>query len=1035
MRKVQFTALTLLSVGLLACSSNPVSTAQVKVQKQAGEGFWSTSGSKIIDASGQVVRITGVNWFGLETPNYVPHGLWSVNYKTLLNQVKSLGFTVLRLPYSNEMLDGPKMPSGLNEAANPDLKGLNSLQVMDRIIEYAGSIGLKIFLDRHRPGADQQSALWYTDKYSEQRWIDDWKFLATRYKGNPTVVGADLHNEPHSVDGGLSSCWGCGDPKQDWRLAAEKAGNAILGVNPDWLIIVEGNECWAPDGSAVKPTPWSPNPNMSCNWWGGNLQGAQKYPVRLSRPNKLVYSSHDYGMSVYNGQPWFTDPSFPATLEPHWRKNWGYLVENNIAPVIAGEFGSTLQDPKDQVWLPALLKYLEKIGASWTYWSLNPNSGDTKGILLDDWTSVDHVRYDVVKPFLVLLDGGTTNKFPVVAITTPTSGQNFASGAAVSVKGTASDPDGTVSKVDLYVDGVLKGTDTAAPYEFSATGLANGSHTVKLTATDNKGATASAAQAITVGTDTGTVTEYCTDFHTITLGAYKYVNNTWGSSKTNGQPYKQCLQERTVNGVKQYGWNWNWPGYEPTVYAYPEIIYGWKPWDTMTSTDPRFPMKINGMPNVQMTWDVSGTRAGHYDFAPEIWFTSTPGDGAARPKDITTEIMIWLDYDATTNPGGSKVASSVIDGVSYDIYSMFITTADASWRYLAYKGPAGRNSGTINIDKIAKDAVAKGLANGEHYMSGVEFGDESSGGTGNIWVNKYEIKVGSTVNTPPVVSVSSPTEGQTFAAGSSVTVSSTATDSDGTISRVDLYVDGALSQTRTAAPYNFTVGGLASGAHSLKVTATDNGGATSSVTRNITVQGTNTPPTLTVSSPTEGQSFPAGSTVNVAATATDSDGVSKLDFYIDGVLKGTDTTSPYTYSATGLAAGAHSIKVVATDTKGAASTVTRNITLGGSTPVCKVVYTKQNDWGTGATISLDITNTSSTPVNGWTLTFNFTGNQAINQSWSSTYTQSGQAVTLKNLDYNATLAAGATTNLGFNLTYTGTNSNPTGFKLNGNTCQ
>ncbi|HEY0483624.1 MAG TPA: hypothetical protein VGD37_39165, partial [Kofleriaceae bacterium] len=42
-----------------------------------GDGFWSTSGSKIVDSAGNAVRFTGVNWFGFETSNLMPHGIWS----------------------------------------------------------------------------------------------------------------------------------------------------------------------------------------------------------------------------------------------------------------------------------------------------------------------------------------------------------------------------------------------------------------------------------------------------------------------------------------------------------------------------------------------------------------------------------------------------------------------------------------------------------------------------------------------------------------------------------------------------------------------------------------------------------------------------------------------------------------------------------------------------------------------------------------------------------------------------------------------
>lgn len=70
-----------------------VSTAQA-----AGTGYWHTSGSKILDANNQPVRITGINWFGMETANYAPHGLWSRGYKEMLDQIKSLGYNTIRLP-------------------------------------------------------------------------------------------------------------------------------------------------------------------------------------------------------------------------------------------------------------------------------------------------------------------------------------------------------------------------------------------------------------------------------------------------------------------------------------------------------------------------------------------------------------------------------------------------------------------------------------------------------------------------------------------------------------------------------------------------------------------------------------------------------------------------------------------------------------------------------------------------------------------------------------------------------------------------
>ena len=467
-----------------SASGQPTNTA---VRTQAVSGYFSTSGSNIVDSSGQTVRLTGANWFGFETSSYMPHGLWSVSYKSVLDKVKGLGLTVLRLPYSDDLFTPGRSPSGLNAQENPDLVGLTSLQVMDKVVEYAGQIGVRILLDRHRPDANAQSELWYTSNVPESTWIANMQSLAGRYQNNPTVIGIDLHNEPNSA-----ACWGCGDPARDWRLAAERGGNAVLSVNPNWLVVVEGVQSY----------------NGDSNWWGGNLQGAKDYPVRLNVPGKLVYSAHDYGMSVFAGQPWFSSPSFPNTLEAHWDKNWGYLLKQNLAPVLLGEFGSTLEDSKDRIWMPRLLEYLKTNGASWTYWSLNPNSGDTKGLLQDDWKTTDTVRYDIIKPYLVTLEGGGVgepeNMPPSVRITSPLDGSTLPAGTgSLTLEANASDSDGSVSSVQFFQGSTLIATDTNAPYTAAVAGLNAGTYTFRAVATDNRGATSSSSSSVTVAGSTG----------------------------------------------------------------------------------------------------------------------------------------------------------------------------------------------------------------------------------------------------------------------------------------------------------------------------------------------------------------------------------------------------------------------------------------------------------------------------------------------------------------------------------------------------
>jgi hypothetical protein len=112
---------------------------------------------------------------------------------------------------------------------------------------------------------------------------------------------------------------------------------------------------------------------------------------------------------------------------------------------------------------------------------------------------------------------------------------------------------------------------------------------------------------------------------------------------------------------------------------------------------------------------------------------------------------------------------------------------------------------------------------------------------------------------------------------------------------------------------------------------------------NVSVNGTawttgNTPPAVSLTSPSNGSSFLSPATIAMAATATDADGVAKVDFYNGSTLLGTDTTSPYTFSWTSVAAGSYGIKAIATDTKGATSTTaTATITVGTSSNIAPTV--------------------------------------------------------------------------------------------------
>src|SRR6266404_5012728 len=132
--------------------SNQVSTPvpkQGSTQCQAGHqvGFLSGFHGELVDASGCQVTLTGVNWFGFDTASFALHGLGVRNWHDMLKQIAQTGFNTLRLPFSNQLFDPTSVPQGINYQLNPDLEGLQGLALMDRIIQGARNVGLKVVLD------------------------------------------------------------------------------------------------------------------------------------------------------------------------------------------------------------------------------------------------------------------------------------------------------------------------------------------------------------------------------------------------------------------------------------------------------------------------------------------------------------------------------------------------------------------------------------------------------------------------------------------------------------------------------------------------------------------------------------------------------------------------------------------------------------------------------------------------------------------------------------------------------------------------
>ncbi|MEV4300854.1 cellulose binding domain-containing protein [Microbispora rosea] len=106
---------------------------------------------------------------------------------------------------------------------------------------------------------------------------------------------------------------------------------------------------------------------------------------------------------------------------------------------------------------------------------------------------------------------------------------------------------------------------------------------------------------------------------------------------------------------------------------------------------------------------------------------------------------------------------------------------------------------------------------------------------------------------------------------------------------------------------------------------------------------------------------------------------------------------------------------------------------GGTGTGPRVTYT-MNSWDGGFTAAIAITNTGTSTIDGWTLSFTLPSGQSITSGWNATYSPSSGQVSARNVSYNGTIAPGATVEIGFQATHTGNTAKPTAFTLNGVPC-
>ena len=209
-------------------------------------------------------------------------------------------------------------------------------------------------------------------------------------------------------------------------------------------------------------------------------------------------------------------------------------------------------------------------------------------------------------------------------------------------------------------------------------------------------------------------------------------------------------------------------------------------------------------------------------------------------------------------------------------------------------------------------------------------------------------------NQPPAVTLIAPAPNTTYTAPAAITFQATASDGDGTVSRVDFYAGSQLILSDATAPHSATWNNVPAGSYDLTAVATDDAGATTtSSPARVTVNApANQAPTVSITSPAAGASYAAPATITISANASDSDGtVARVEFYRGTTLIASDTSSPYSATWSSAPAGTYALTAVAFDNGGAStSSPAVNVTVSSTAPPpTKVAFTPSPDHATSVT--------------------------------------------------------------------------------------
>jgi glucose/arabinose dehydrogenase len=297
---------------------------------------------------------------------------------------------------------------------------------------------------------------------------------------------------------------------------------------------------------------------------------------------------------------------------------------------------------------------------------------------------------------------------------------------------------------------------------------------------------------------------------------------------------------------------------------------------------------------------------------PRITRSNTDGVDQITPTVGITRGGTQGIYNSSQEPGFTHFLSPKdtqwADGTTAN-YSTLSYTDWNSWAKLGHGGPPA----TVGVNAVVH------LITDDIYID-IKFLSWSSGGP-----YSYERSTPGSANVPPTVAIISPTNGASFNAPASVSITATAGDSDGTVTNVSFFDASTFLGRTNNTPYTVTAI-FGAGSHPLTAVATDNLGlSTTSSVVNVSVSSANTPPSVTITNPPDNAVFGNTDTITIGTSASDSDGtVTNVQLFNGLVSLRSFATGPYNFSGSSIAGnfalGTNILTAVATDILGARAT-------------------------------------------------------------------------------------------------------------------